>query len=60
MTNPSFVTLGLTEPLQRALAAEKYSEPTPIQAQAIPIILSGQDVLGIAQAGTGKTAFGLP
>jgi ATP-dependent RNA helicase RhlE len=61
VTNPSFVTLGLTEPLLRALAAEKYSEPTPIQAKAIPLILSGRDVLGIAQTGTGKTAaFGLP
>ena len=61
MTNPSFLTLGLTEPLQRALATENYREPTPIQARAIPLILSGRDVLGIAQTGTGKTAaFGLP
>src|SRR5215469_1834624 len=53
--------LGLAEPIQRALAAESYREPTPIQAQAIPLILSGRDVLGIAQTGTGKTAaFGLP
>jgi ATP-dependent RNA helicase RhlE len=59
--NPSFVTLGLAEPLLRALAIENYREPTPIQARAIPLILSGRDVLGIAQTGTGKTAaFGLP
>jgi ATP-dependent RNA helicase RhlE len=61
VTNPSFSTLGLAEPIQRALAAENYTTPTPIQAKAIPLILSGRDVLGIAQTGTGKTAaFGLP
>jgi len=57
----SFSMLGLSEPIQRALAAENYTIPTPIQAQTIPPILSGRDVLGIAQTGTGKTAaFGLP
>ncbi len=57
----SFSTLGVAEPLQRALSAENYLIPTPIQTQAIPLILSGRDVLGIAQTGTGKTAaFGLP
>jgi ATP-dependent RNA helicase RhlE len=61
VTNPSFSTLGLAEPIRHALAAENYTEPTPIQAEAIPLILSGRDVLGIAQTGTGKTAaFGLP
>jgi len=61
VTNLSFSTLGVAEPLLRALAAENYTQPTPIQAQAIPPILSGRDVLGIAQTGTGKTAaFGLP
>jgi ATP-dependent RNA helicase RhlE len=61
VTNPSFSTLGLAEPIQRALAAENYIEPTPIQIQAIPAILAGRDVLGLAQTGTGKTAaFGLP
>jgi ATP-dependent RNA helicase RhlE len=61
VTIPSFLTLGVAEPIQRALAAENYVEPTPIQAAAIPLILSGRDVLGIAQTGTGKTAaFGLP
>ena len=61
MTNLSFSTLGVAEPLLRALIAENYTQPTPIQAQAIPLVLSGRDVLGIAQTGTGKTAaFGLP
>ena len=61
MTNLNFTTLGVAEPLLRALATENYIEPTPIQAQAIPLILSGRDVLGLAQTGTGKTAaFGLP
>ena len=61
MTHPTFSTLGVAEPLRRALAAENYTVPTPIQAQAIPLILAGRDVLGIAQTGTGKTAaFGLP
>jgi ATP-dependent RNA helicase RhlE len=61
VTTLSFSTLGVAEPLQRALTAENYLHPTPIQAQAIPLVLSGRDVLGIAQTGTGKTAaFGLP
>src|SRR3984885_8565367 len=61
MTPPTFLSLGVAEPIQRALAAENYLEPTPIQARAIPLILSGRDVVGIAQTGTGKTAaFGLP
>ena len=61
MTDLTFVSLGVAEPILRALAAENYSTPTPIQARAIPILLSGRDLLGIAQTGTGKTAaFGLP
>ena len=53
--------LGIADPILRALAAENYLTPTPIQAQAIPLILAGRDVLGLAQTGTGKTAaFGLP
>ncbi|MDF1586187.1 DEAD/DEAH box helicase [Marinimicrococcus flavescens] len=57
----SFSDLGLIEPLQRALAQDDYSQPTPIQAQAIPSLLEGRDLLGIAQTGTGKTAaFALP
>jgi ATP-dependent RNA helicase RhlE len=60
-TVPTFSSLGLAEPLCRALAAEGYSTPTPIQAQAIGPLLAGRDLLGIAQTGTGKTAaFGLP
>ena len=58
---PSFTDLGIAEPLLRALAAEGYAEPTPIQARAIPHLLQGRDLLGIAQTGTGKTAaFALP
>jgi ATP-dependent RNA helicase RhlE len=57
----SFATLDLVEPLQRALRAENYEHPTPIQAQSIPHLLAGKDLLGIAQTGTGKTAaFALP
>ncbi len=61
MTNNSFADLGLSEALRRALHAENYLTPTPIQAQAIPLLLTGKDILGIAQTGTGKTAaFLLP
>ena len=57
----SFSELGLAEPIQRALIARDYLIPTPIQARAIPELLAGRDVLGIAQTGTGKTAaFALP
>ncbi|MFL6801913.1 MAG: DEAD/DEAH box helicase [Sphingomicrobium sp.] len=57
----SFHTLGLSKPLLDALAAKNYSQATPIQTQAIPTVLSGRDLLGIAQTGTGKTAaFMLP
>ena len=56
-----FAALGLSEPILKALAEKGYSIPTPIQAQAIPVVLMGQDVLGVAQTGTGKTAgFTLP
>jgi ATP-dependent RNA helicase RhlE len=56
-----FTDLGLAAPLLKALAAEGYSTPTPIQAQAIPIVLTGRDLVGLAQTGTGKTAaFALP
>jgi ATP-dependent RNA helicase RhlE len=56
-----FTDLGLSQPLLDALAAKNYSQPTPIQAQAIPTVLTGRDLLGIAQTGTGKTAaFMLP
>ena len=61
MTDLSFIALGIAEPLLRALAAEGYTQPTPIQARAIPALLNGQDLLGLAQTGTGKTAaFALP
>ena len=57
----TFSTLGLAEPLVRALEAKGYANPTPIQQQAIPTLLEGRDLLGIAQTGTGKTAaFVLP
>ncbi len=57
----SFKNLNLIEPIQAALANEGYTEPTPIQQQAIPMILNGKDILGSAQTGTGKTAaFALP
>jgi ATP-dependent RNA helicase RhlE len=56
-----FSTLGLAEPLTRALTSRGYADPTPIQRQAIPALLEGRDLLGIAQTGTGKTAaFALP
>ncbi|QAY76141.1 DEAD/DEAH box helicase [Sphingosinicella sp. BN140058] len=57
----SFETLGLSQPVLQALALKEYTQPSPIQAQAIPILLQGRDLLGIAQTGTGKTAaFMLP
>jgi ATP-dependent RNA helicase RhlE len=56
-----FSDLALIEPIRRALTSEGYDAPTPIQAEAIPHLLAGRDLLGIAQTGTGKTAaFGLP
>jgi len=56
-----FKGLGLIEPIWRAVEKEGYKNPTPIQAQAIPALLEGHDVLGVAQTGTGKTAaFVLP
>jgi ATP-dependent RNA helicase RhlE len=61
VTDLTFVSLGVAEPILRALTAENYTHPTPIQAKAIPALLEGRDLLGIAQTGTGKTAaFGLP
>ena len=61
MTDSSFSGLGLADPIQHALNARNHVTPTPIQAQAIPELLGGKDVLGIAQTGTGKTAaFALP
>ena len=58
---PGFGELGLSAPLLDALAAVGYETPSPIQAQTIPLLLSGSDLLGQAQTGTGKTAaFALP
>jgi ATP-dependent RNA helicase RhlE len=57
----SFEQLGLSQPILQALALKEYSTSTPIQAQAIPLVLQRRDLLGIAQTGTGKTAaFMLP
>ncbi len=57
----NFNDFGLTDAITRALTEEKYLTPTPIQAQTIPTVMSGRDVIGIAQTGTGKTAaFALP
>jgi ATP-dependent RNA helicase RhlE len=57
----SFQDFGLADPISRALKEENYETPTPIQAQTIPLALTGRDVVGIAQTGTGKTAaFALP
>ena len=57
----TFEQLGLIEPILKALEEESYKTPTPIQAEAIPVILDGYDLLGCAQTGTGKTAaFSIP
>ncbi len=57
----SFKELNISEPILKALVLKKYETPTPIQEKAIPVALNGQDLLGIAQTGTGKTAaFAIP
>ncbi|HEY8403816.1 MAG TPA: DEAD/DEAH box helicase [Flavobacteriales bacterium] len=57
----NFESLGLIEPILQALQEEGYTTPTPIQQQAIPLVLEGRDLLGCAQTGTGKTAaFAIP
>lgn len=57
----SFSSLGLAEPITCAIVEQRYTTPTPIQTQAIPPVLAGRDLIGIAQTGTGKTAaFALP
>src|SRR5205807_4804132 len=57
----SFADFGLAQPILRAVAAEGYTIPTPIQSQTIPLAIAGRDLLGCAQTGTGKTAaFALP
>src|SRR5881398_310654 len=56
-----FADFGLAPEIQRALSDQGYVHPTPIQAQAIPLVLQGRDVMGAAQTGTGKTAaFSIP
>ena len=61
MAPSSFATLGLTESTLQAVRDVGYESPSPIQQQAIPALLTGRDVIGQAQTGTGKTAaFGLP
>jgi ATP-dependent RNA helicase RhlE len=56
-----FEELNIIAPILKALAHEGYTAPTPIQEQAIPIVLTGNDLLGCAQTGTGKTAaFAIP
>jgi ATP-dependent RNA helicase RhlE len=60
-TTASFNSLGLADPLLRAVTGAGYQTPTPIQSQAIPHLMEGRDLLGCAQTGTGKTAaFALP
>ena len=57
----SFESLGLSAPVLQAVSEKGYTQPTPIQEKAIPIVLMGRDILGCAQTGTGKTAsFVLP
>ena len=57
----TFASLGLIEPLLRSLETLGYQTPTPVQAQAIPAVLAGRDLMAAAQTGTGKTAgFALP
>ncbi len=57
----TFKTLGVIDPILKAIEAEGYSHPTPIQEKSIPILLKGKDLLGCAQTGTGKTAaFAIP
>ena len=61
MTDPNFAALGLSEPLARACVQAGFAQPTAIQQQAIPAVLAGQDLLGLAPTGSGKTAaFALP
>eukprot|EP00487_Bulimina_marginata_P000204 TRINITY_DN10391_c0_g1_i1.p1 TRINITY_DN10391_c0_g1~~TRINITY_DN10391_c0_g1_i1.p1 ORF type:complete len:108 (+),score=25.63 TRINITY_DN10391_c0_g1_i1:522-845(+) len=57
----SFTSLGLSEPILKAIEAQGYDKPSPIQEKAVPAVLTGKDVMAAAQTGTGKTAgFTLP
>jgi len=60
-TTPSFADLDLPSPVLKALSRLGYETPSPIQAECIPLLLDGRDIIGQAQTGTGKTAaFALP
>ena len=52
----TFAEIGLNETLLKALSSSGYTQPTPIQIQALPIVQKGRDLIGLAQTGTGKTA----
>ena len=57
----TFQEMELVQPLLQAIAEAGYTEPSPIQAEAIPVLLRGRDIIGCAQTGSGKTAaFALP
>ncbi len=61
MTTPTFESLGLSPMILRALGEENYTVPTPIQAEALPVVMQGRDMIALSQTGTGKTAaFTLP
>ncbi|WP_454294686.1 DEAD/DEAH box helicase [Salana multivorans] len=61
MSSSTFADLGLPEDLLRSVESLGFTTPTPIQVQAVPVLLEGRDIVGVAQTGTGKTAaFGLP
>ncbi len=61
MSSPDFESLGIASPVLKAVQQLGYEQPSPIQAQSIPILLNGENLLGVAQTGTGKTAaFALP
>ena len=61
MSSPDFESLGIASPVLKAVQQLGYEQPSPIQAQSIPILLAGENLLGVAQTGTGKTAaFALP
>ena len=61
MDDNNFEALGIIEPIRRALETARIAEPTPVQREAIPLVLAGHDVVGSAQTGSGKTAaYALP
>ena len=61
MSTPDFASLGISAPVLKAVQQLGYEQPSPIQAQSIPVLLEGGNLLGTAQTGTGKTAaFALP